>query len=150
MREAQAADAQAMADLHAAAFERAWSRDVFEAFLAEPTVRALIAEGGFILWRAVADEAEILTLAVAPSMRRRGIARSLLDRSLMMESQSGTETMFLEVSSQNIAAVALYSAANFVTTGLRRGYYQTFDPPQDALTMRLALTAASAPPISGD
>lgn len=149
MREAQSGDAQAMADLHAAAFEQAWSRDVFEAFLSEPTVRALITEGGFILWRAVAGEAEILTLAVAPALRRRGIGRALLARSLLIETQSGTETMFLEVSSQNIAAVALYGAANFVTTGLRRGYYQTFDPPQDALMMRLALTAASEPPISG-
>jgi len=149
MREAQFADAQAMADLHAAAFEQAWACDVFEAFLAEPTVRALITEGGFILWRAVAGEAEILTLAVAPAQRRCGIARALLDRSLGLESQAGTEVMFLEVSSQNAAAVALYTAASFEITGLRRGYYQAFDPPQDALMMRLALTAASARPISG-
>jgi [ribosomal protein S18]-alanine N-acetyltransferase len=149
MRDAVAADAPALAALHAAAFTQPWSRDAFEAFLAEPGMRALVAEAGLILWRTVMDEAEILTLAVAPAQRRRGIARRLLDRALELAATDGARTMFLEVSSANDAAVALYRSAGFEITGHRRGYYQSFDPPQDALNMRLALTGASAPPISG-
>jgi ribosomal-protein-alanine N-acetyltransferase len=56
--------------------------------------------------------------------------------------------MFLEVSDQNAAAVALYDAAGFARAGLRRGYYASLVPPQDALVMRLALTPSPSPPIT--
>src|SRR3954449_11174257 len=77
-------DAAALAALHAASFNRGWSEQEFEHLL---TDRNVIAEragrgrriDGFILSRRAADEAEILSVAVARAARGRGLARALLD-----------------------------------------------------------------------
>ena len=78
MREAGPTDAGGMAAIHELAFDHPWSSDSFEALLAEPGAGALITgQEGFILWRTAGGEAEILTLAVTPAVRRRGLARRL-------------------------------------------------------------------------
>jgi ribosomal-protein-alanine N-acetyltransferase len=149
MREAGSTDAGGMAEIHAEAFDHPWSADSFEALLNESGAGALIAgQEGFILWRTAAGEAEILTLAVAPAVRRRGLARALLTEACKRARNDGAEAMFLEVSDQNAAAVALYDGAGFARAGLRRGYYASLVPPQDALVMRLALTPSPSPPIT--
>ena len=149
MREAGPTDAGGLAEIHAQAFDHPWSRDSLEALMAERGAGALIAgQEGFILWRTAAGEAEILTLAVAPAARRRGLARALLNEACKRARLDGAQAMFLEVSDQNAAAVALYDAAGFARAGLRRGYYASLSPPQDALVMRLALTASPSPPIT--
>jgi ribosomal-protein-alanine N-acetyltransferase len=151
MREATTADAAELAALHAAAFDHPWSTDAFRGFLQDPTIAAaLIETKGFILWRSVAGEAEILTLAVAPSERRQGLASALLNAALDGATATGAEAVFLEVADRNLAAVGLYRAAGFETTGLRRGYYESENQPQDALTMRLSLTAARAATITAN
>ena len=149
MREACLADADAMAAIHALAFDHPWSRDSFEALLTEPGAGAMIAGlDGLVLWRAAGGEAEILTLAVTPAARRRGLGRALLEQACGHARRGGAGAMFLEVSDQNRAAVALYEAVGFVRAGLRRGYYASVSPPQDALVMRLALTGPPSPPIT--
>ena len=72
---------------------------------------------GFILSRVAADEAEILTIAVAPEWRRRGIATSLLKPHMHGLSANRVSRLFLEVDVENTAARALY--ANF---GFRAGW----------------------------
>jgi GNAT superfamily N-acetyltransferase len=75
------ADCHVMAAIHASAFATpdAWSGDVFGLQLALPNVFGLLhPSGGMVLVRVAADEAEILTLAVSPSVRRGGIAAALL------------------------------------------------------------------------
>lgn len=149
MREAGQTDAGGMAAIHELAFDHPWNSDNFEALLGERGAGALIAgQEGFILWRTVAGEAEIITLAVAPAVRRRGLARALLTEACRRAREDGAEAMFLEVSDQNTAAVALYDSTGFVRAGLRRGYYASVSPAQDALVMRLALTASPSPPIT--
>ena len=149
MREAGPTDAGGMAAIHELAFDHPWSSDSFEALLAEPGAGALIAgQEGFILWRTAGGEAEILTLAVAPAVRRRRLARALLTEACKRARNDGAEAMFLEVSDRNAAAVGLYDAAGFTRAGLRRGYYASLVPPQDALVMRLALTPSPSPPIT--
>ena len=150
MRNAGLADAALLAALHATAFNRPWSQDAFEVFLGDPAVAGLIVGGdGFILWRAVAGEAEILTLAVSPPARRQGIARALLAGAAVRAAQTPADWMFLEVSDQNSAALALYRGAGFEVSGRRKGYYETENQPQDAVIMRLSLTAPPPPTISG-
>ena len=150
MHNAGLADAALLAALHAGAFDHPWSQDAFEVFLGDPTVSALIIGGdGFILWRAVAGEAEILTLAVSPPARRQGIARALLAAAMARAAQAPADWMFLDVSDQNSAALALYLGAGFQISGRRKGYYATQGEPQDAVVMRLSLTAEPRPTISG-
>jgi ribosomal-protein-alanine N-acetyltransferase len=137
-----AADAPALAALHAAAFPpaEAWGADAIALMLGlEGGFGFGLADQGFVLARAVAGEAEILTLAVAPPARRRGLAAILL-RAAMMEAQyRDAEVMFLEVSDRNTAARGLYAGAGFAQVGRRRRYYAD---GSDALVLSRRLCAA--------
>jgi ribosomal-protein-alanine N-acetyltransferase len=84
----------------------------------------------------VADSAEILTVGVIPSARRRGIARLLLDGLLVEARRRGAVEAFLEVRVDNEAALALYASEGFTQVGLRPGYY---DGRVDAVVMRREL-----------
>jgi len=79
---------------------------------------------GFVLSRLAADEAEILTIAVAPALRRRGIANLLLATHLGRVAGAGAKHMFLEVEGENHAALALYAGFGFRRVGERKAYYQ--------------------------
>jgi len=129
--------------IHAAAFppDEAWSAAIFRAQLALPGVTGLVhPEGGLILVRIAADEAEVLTLAVAPAARRRGIAAALLRRATAVLRGQGARSLFLEVDAGNEAALSLYGHAGFREVGRRRGYYPG---GRDALVLRRELTAAA-------
>jgi len=137
LRAAPPEDAATLAALHAAAFDRPWNADEIAALMATPGVFALTIDlQGFILCRAIADEAEILTLAVDPARRRAGVGRALVEAAAALAAQGGAGSLFLEVSADNAAALALYAAAGFGRVGLRRGYYVS---GADAVVMRRAL-----------
>jgi ribosomal-protein-alanine N-acetyltransferase len=76
-----------------------------------------------LLARIAADEAEILTLAVVPAVRRRGIAHGLLTAALAEFSRLAIGSVFLEVSVRNTAAAALYASLGFTQVGERAHYY---------------------------
>jgi [ribosomal protein S18]-alanine N-acetyltransferase len=78
---------------------------------------------GFVMGRMVADEAEILTLAVSGAARRRGLGRALLDWLAAQVAARGASRLILEVSDRNHAAHGLYRAAGFTEIGRRRAYY---------------------------
>jgi ribosomal-protein-alanine N-acetyltransferase len=123
---AGAAHPPLMAAIHAQCFppDEAWDAAVMAAELSMPGVFAFIAAaGGMILARVVADEAEILTLAVAPEARRAGIGRALVDAAAAHALSVGATRFFLEVSMTNQPAQALYRAAGFVQVGRRARYY---------------------------
>ncbi len=97
--------------------------------------------GGLILLRTAADEAEILTLAVHPEARRRGVGHALLTSGLAL---SDAAAVFLEVAAANLPALALYYAAGFSQCGLRRQYYADGG---DALVLRRLLNGAGSSPL---
>lgn len=134
---------EALAALHAAAFTdtpRPWSAAEFASLLAEPTVRLAAEPEGFALVRLAGPEAELLTLAVAPAARRRGLATRLLARLSALATAAGAEEMLLEVAATNAAARALYARAGFVEVGRRPRYYtRASGPPLDALVLRRPL-----------
>jgi ribosomal-protein-alanine N-acetyltransferase len=133
--------AEVMATVHAAAFPpaEAWDADAFRTQLDLPGVIGLAHRGGgLILVRIAADEAEVLTLAVAPDARRSGCGSALLREAMGILTARGAKTLFLEVSVQNAAALALYHKAGFVVAGSRRRYYLD---GSDASVMRCSLLA---------
>lgn len=130
-----------LAALHAAAFAtgpRAWTAEELQALAASP--HGLLATDdpvdprGFALMRVVADEAELLTIAVAPDQRRRGVGSHLLAIAMAEADRRGAERIFLEVGHRNLAARALYQKHGFVIAGLRPAYYGG-DPPEDAFIL---------------
>jgi ribosomal-protein-alanine N-acetyltransferase len=142
LRRATQSDTDLLAAIHASAFSPAdaWSCDVFDLQLAMPNVFGLLhPDGGLILVRVAADEAEILTLAVVPGVRRRGLGQVLLLEATDTAATLGARTVFLEVSITNIAARALYTKAGFIEAGRRRQYYSD---RSDALVLRLDLDLA--------
>ncbi len=142
---------EALTALHARAFTtpRPWTRSEFDGFLADPLVFLLIeGDAGFLLGRAVAGEAELLTLAVAPEARGRGLGQRLVLRFLYQARLRGAGTAFLEVAEDNAPARAVYARAGFAETGRRRRYYRTPEGRSiDALVLARVLTdgAATAP-----
>ncbi len=115
-----------MAEIHRAAFPptEAWSRDVMLLQLGVPVTFGLVySHTGMILGRVAADEAEILTLAVDPGQRRRGIGTALLSAATARAANLGATFMFLEVAVTNDPARALYAAHGFIEAGVRRHYY---------------------------
>ena len=81
----------------------------------------------------IAPEAEIYRIAVLPEERERGVGYRLLDFATKTERGRGLETVFLEVRSQNVAAIRLYSSYGFEKVGFRKGYYK--NPDDDAIVM---------------
>lgn len=130
LSEASTADAPVFAPLHTASFHRGWSEEEFRSLLMDRNVvahRALTQRGlaGFILSRIAAGEAEILSVAVAPDLRGRGLARALLDLHLRRLAGLGVRQVFLEVDETNTPARRLYARKGFGEVGRREAYFRT-------------------------
>ena len=143
---AQLRDAPRLAALHAASFHRGWGEGEFEDMLRQPnTLVHRLRQGskfiGFAVSRMAADEAEILTIAVAPAHRGRGLSRQLLLTHLGHLAGRGVRTVFLEVEENNQPARRLYDRAGFTVAGRRERYYQEAGGQQlNALVMRRDLS----------
>ncbi len=129
--------AHVLAALHATCFPQPWDAAALSDLLVTPGTFAYAHDDGFVLARAAAGEAEILTLAVTPAARGNGLGRRLLQAVIKRAHEMGASAMFLEVGVDNPAALALYAGLGFTKAGLRKGYYRGVD----ALVLRLPLPA---------
>ena len=130
LSEARSTDAAAIAALHKASFQRGWGEEEVYGLLIDKNViahRAMISRvmTGFVLSRTAAGEAEILSIAIAPKHRGRGLSRPLLELNLRRLAGLGARTAFLEVDENNAPARALYRRAGFADVGRRKSYYQS-------------------------
>jgi ribosomal-protein-alanine N-acetyltransferase len=135
-------DAALLARLHAECFDEAWDEAAFAAFLRDPHAFALIAreDQAFALVRTAADECEILTLCTQPDRRRLGFARALIEAGAAEAHRRGARRMFLEVASDNEAALSLYGSAGFAPIGRRPDYYvRAGGSAADAVVLAAAL-----------
>ncbi|WP_291864052.1 ribosomal protein S18-alanine N-acetyltransferase [Bradyrhizobium sp.] len=139
-------DAARLAQLHGASFHRGWGETEFEIMLAERNTlvhrlrlgRKII---GFAVSRMAADEAEILSIAVAADQRGRGLSRNLLLTHLGHLAGRGVRAVFLEVEENNQPARRLYERAGFAVVGRRERYYREADGEQlNAVLMRRDLS----------
>jgi ribosomal-protein-alanine N-acetyltransferase len=140
---ASTAHAAAMALMHRHTFPpaQAWESAAIAQQLGLPGSFGLISEAGFVLARALAGEAEILTLAVLPEARRQGIGRALLAAAMDDAAARGAASLFLEVCESNSAARALYEGFGAHEVGRRRAYYPNGG---NALVLRIALSPPAA------
>jgi ribosomal-protein-alanine N-acetyltransferase len=139
-------DAPKLAQLHGASFHRGWGEAEFEGMLTERnTLVHRLRLGrmfvGFAVSRMAADEAEILSIAIAPGHRGRGLSRHLLLTHLGHLAGRGVRTVFLEVEENNQPARRLYERAGFGVAGRRERYYRQPGGEQlNALLMRRDLS----------
>lgn len=149
IRAATGADAERLAEAYAEAFEDAWTAAEIAALMQADGATSLLAEdergiGGFILGRAVAGEAEILAVGVAPANWRQGLGRALVEALARAAGELGAEALFLEVAEDNAAALALYAGAGFAAAGRRRAYYgRPGGDRVDAVILRRALNTTA-------
>lgn len=140
---ARIADADALARLHAQGFYRGWPREDFAAYLADPDATPAYVAcdakrriAGFAMLRLAADEAELMTIAVAPKWRGKGVAAALLRAGFEDLLMSRARRLYLEVAADNGPALALYRRHGFAEIGRRDGYYARPDgKPATALVM---------------
>jgi len=92
---------------------------------------------GFLVARRMADELEILNLAVGPAARRLGVGSLLLREALAAAQRSGARSAFLEMRESNPAAMAFYARHAFAVSGRRARYYSR--PEEDALVLSRTL-----------
>jgi ribosomal-protein-alanine N-acetyltransferase len=136
-------------EIERAVFADPWPMDDFEDCIASDAVFLVaLAPGpkggggvvaGYVVARAIADEGEILNLAVAPDGRRGGTGRALVTAALRVLAERGVRDVFLEVRESNAGARALYGAHGFREVGRRPRYYRR--PAEDAIILRAAIVA---------
>lgn len=139
--------AEEIAALHAQLFDPAWDAESITSAIEHPASASFIAQmreprllAGFVLGRIAADEAEILSIGVAPDWQRRGVGRRMVEGLVRAARRAEVKRLFLEVASDNEAAIALYKGLGFASSGRRRGYYQrTGGKSADALVLALDL-----------
>jgi [ribosomal protein S18]-alanine N-acetyltransferase len=142
LRSALAGDAEAMAALEPAAFPHPWSRAQLASELAGTPSLGLVAHdasgalAGYVLFRRILDEAELLRLAVRRQHQRLGLATTLVSRGLAELRSGGCAVAFLEVRADNDAAIRFYERTGWEAAGRRSRYYPD---GTDALLYRRAL-----------
>lgn len=166
---AEIGHADDLARLHAGLFDAPWDAASFKQLLADAAAIAFVACAdagragrsgrpggesgrgcgqlcGFVVGRLAADEAEILTLGVAPNRQHLGIGRRLVEDLCHEAKKRGAYRLYLEVAAGNAAALALYDRLGFRESGRRRGYYaRAGAPAEDAINLCLALERHAPP-----
>ena len=116
-----------LSNLHKKCFpNRPWSADDFRD-LKKSGCEIIMSQNGFIVYRTVADEAEIITIGVDPETRRNGIASAMIRIIEKDVKNQGVKKIFLEVASNNIPAQKLYENSGYTKVGLRPKYYDGVD-----------------------
>lgn len=120
-----------------------WPASAFASLPENPRVFFTVAKDdagrvvGYVVAWFVMEEGELANLAVAPSARRKGLGRALLDAMLGDARQRGVAHVYLEVRESNAAARQLYATRDFEEVGRRKRYYRS--PEEDALILRHTL-----------
>ena len=133
-----------LASLHARSFPKPWSAEEIAKLMENQAVFALVhgngaAAQGFVMAWAAAGDAELLTVAVIPEARRKGLGAALVTAAGVAALVRGAAAMHLEVAEDNSAARALYAKLGYQEAGRRHAYYAGEGGSVDAVVMRRAL-----------
>ena len=155
IRPAQPADYEAILSLEALSFTSAFDKAHLRHLIAQQRGLAFVAEfaaekdqpmmnsfAGYIIAQIIVDEAEILSLAVAPRARRRGVGAALLGHLIAQREAQNIGTIWLDVAADNLTAIRLYEKAGFIVSGHRPCYYRRPDGAVDAVLMKCLMAEA--------
>ncbi|MGE5345786.1 MAG: ribosomal protein S18-alanine N-acetyltransferase [Acidithiobacillales bacterium] len=151
IREARRADLDAVAELERISFPVPWKREYFEVEIGAPFRLNLVARDekgalvGYVFCAFAGGELHVNKIAVAPGVRRRGLATRLMDAVFAFARELKADEIYLEVRVSNAPARRFYDGLGFAEAGLRPRYYLD---GEDALVMvcRLARARLDAVP----
>lgn len=128
VRRAEPGEGRLLASLNALCLPQSWEAGFFDQVIGEYGGFSFIGEAngvplGFVLGRAVAEDAEILALGVLAAHRRNGLGRLLLQAAAECAGALGARALVLEVARNNVAAMALYTQSGLREAGFRKNYY---------------------------
>jgi ribosomal-protein-alanine N-acetyltransferase len=110
-----------------------WSRNMFLEEMGNPFAHCFVMKTreaskepviGFICFRNVTEESELLNICVHPDHRQMGIGRKMMQFYIDFCRQRGVKTFYLEVDSSNQPAIHLYESFSYQTSGMRKKFYQ--------------------------
>jgi ribosomal-protein-alanine N-acetyltransferase len=139
--------AAAIAGLHAGLFDPPWSESGVRDMLDHPAATSFVATlggpadvVGFIIGQIAADESEILSIGVHPEHQKRGVGRLLVEGLIRAVKRAEIHRIYLDVATDNAAALNFYSKLKFTPSGVRKGYYvRSGAPAVDAVIMSLVI-----------
>ena len=128
-----------IAALEQQCFSDPWSLRSITSELSNPLSLWIVAEEngtvtGYVGSQSVLGEADMMNLAVAPTFRRQGVGRKLVQTLVEQLNKKGSHILILEVRASNEPAISLYNELGFVQVGRRPNYYM--HPKEDALILR--------------
>ncbi|MEN9464024.1 MAG: hypothetical protein RL217_205 [Pseudomonadota bacterium] len=142
IRPAAAADFTAISAIDHSAHSHPWPSSVLKRYVEKPHCTWVLEVDGQVLAFAVntlvADEAELLTIAVSPKQQGLGYGRELMNFLQQSLSTQGAQNWYLDVRESNHKAIALYEAMGFCQAGVRPNYYPSAHGSEDALLYALA------------
>lgn len=138
IRNAKPEDADDIERIERLSFPTPWSRSLIleELFFPLGFNLVLLVDGtiqGFVLSWLIQPEVHLLNFAIAPAYRNMGLGKILMQTFIEETRKNGATKCTLEVRLNNEVAIKFYKSFNFVTKGVRKGYYQ--DTGEDALIM---------------
>lgn len=143
IRPAQLADLDALVDIEQRAQFHPWPTEVLKRYLLKPNCTWVLEVQQQVLAYAVntlvADEAELLMIAVAPQAQGKGHGRALLNFLQSYLHSQHAQRWFLDVRESNRKAIALYESLGFCQAGVRPNYYPSAQGFEDALLYCLEL-----------
>jgi len=111
-----------------------WSKDMFLGEVAHPLSHCFLICGendrnkdiplGFICFRNIGEESELLNICIHPRHCQKGLGKILMEFYIDFCSKKGVKKYYLEVNPQNIPAVHLYQSFDFKPAGKRKNFYQ--------------------------
>jgi [ribosomal protein S18]-alanine N-acetyltransferase len=135
-------DLDEILDIEKQSFPVPWSRELFQDTLSFPLAFSFVARKkvdnrlvGYANFYLINDEAQVLNIAIAPKLRKKGYATEILNHAIAFLMNQGGTDFFLEVREGNAEAMRLYHRLGFRKIGRRKRYYP--ETNEDAIVMRL-------------
>jgi ribosomal-protein-alanine N-acetyltransferase len=142
LRPIEKADIDEIVKLEQASFSAPFTKSMFEALIGQKPFEGFVLEingklAGYIIFSLVIDVMELLTIAVQKELRKKGLAKGLLERMIARGRETGVKSIYLEVRPSNAIARGLYKGFGFKELSIRKGYYK--DNNEDAIVMELSM-----------
>ncbi|MDX2493349.1 MAG: ribosomal protein S18-alanine N-acetyltransferase [Desulfuromusa sp.] len=137
IRSISESDLDAVVQIEQDCYPHPWSLQQFFQELENPVASILICEiedkiVGYICYWLIVGEMQILNVATAPQVRRKGVAAQLLEQAFKRCVSANLLSAWLEVRAANQAAITLYQRHGFKQSGIRKSYYRD---GEDAIIM---------------